>query len=386
MVHRWLIGFFLGLGLLAAPPAQEPHQAWVLALDGRGGLVGDLKADELQVKVEGKVRPILEVKTPAQTAEAAQSWVLMFAPIRDTNMRALAFVAAADFLTKVPEGDRVFLVVRGKDSLESLMPGFSQRRGVWAEALAQVPNLLPEGMTGTPRDTLQGAGFNPAFTDVADGAPGQDALLALVAQFRAGAPGWAKGTTDVKGVNLLDRLNFNNPMLVTGMLAGVQRETKALDSFLAQLGGVVGQKHLVVFSRYEADDFCHPVVKRAMTQSFKRERGDSGGPAEAASLATRDMSLLQTHLKARALAAGVTVYSVAGSGQNVMGLFGPVAAATGGFVFPLSSGLDTQFGQGIQVFGSRYLVRWAEEATTGSGSLDISTTRKGVRLIAQTAR
>lgn len=387
MSHRWFIGIFLGLGLLAGPPAQGQQQAWVLALDGRGGMVGDLKPDELQVKVEGKVRPVLQVKTPAQMADAAQSWVLVFEPIRDMNMRALAFVAAADFLTKVPEGDRVLVVARGKDSLESLMPGFSARRGLWAEALAKVPDLLPEALTGTSKDSLQGAGFDPAFTDLSDGAPGQDALLALHARFRAGAPGWAKGTNDARGVNVLDRLNFNNPMLVTSMLGAILRESRALESLLDQLKPMAGQKHLIVFSRYEADDLCHPNVKRAMTQTFKRETGDNGGPAESASLATRDMTLLQAQLKARAVASGVTVYSVAGAGQNALGLYGPVASATGGFVFPLSSGLDTQFGQGIQVFGSRYLVQWQDDpAAAGPGSLDITTTRKGVRLVAQTSR
>ncbi|MDP1830715.1 MAG: hypothetical protein Q8K67_01560 [Geothrix sp.] len=387
MFHRWCIGLIVGAGLMAGQPSQPRTQAWVLALDGRGGMVGDLKAEEIQVKVDGKVRPIVQVKTPAQTADASQSWVLVFEPIRDTNMRATAFIAAADFLTKVPEGDRVFIVARGKDSLESLMPGFSSNRGLWAESLAKVPDMLPESLVGMPKETLQGAGFQAAFTDVSNGGPGQEALNALLGRFKAGTPGWAKGTIDQRGINVLDRLNFSSPTFIMGLLATIARESKALGSILDLVAPLQGQKHVIVFSRCEADDMTHPNVKRAMTQNFKREKGDAGGPAESAELATRDMTILQTELKAKAVAAGVTLYSVAGPGQNVVGHIGTIAPATGGFAFPLNAGLETQFGQGIQVFGSRHLVQWSEDGTPhGPVLLDISSTRKGVKLILQGSR
>jgi hypothetical protein len=387
MFHRWCIGVILATGLMAGQPSQPRTQAWVLALDGRGGLVGDLKAEEIRVKVDGKVRPGVQVKTPAQTADASQSWILVFEPIRDTNMRAAAFVAAADFLTKVPEGDRVFIVARGKDSLESLMPGFSARRGLWAEALSKVPNMLPEGLVGVPKETLQGAGFRAAFTDVSDGAPGQEALNALLTRFKTSTPGWAKGTVDQRGVNVLDRLNFNNPMFVTGLLATITRESKALGSVLDLVAPVSGQKHVIVFSRCESDDMTHPNVKRAMNQKFKREHGDVGGPAESATLANRDMTILQMDLKAKAVTSGITLYSVAGPGQNVVGHIGTIAPATGGFAFPLNSGIETQFGQGIQVFGSRHFIQWTEEGIPGApATLDITTTRKDVKLISQSQR
>jgi len=384
---RRCYGLLVGIGLLASQPSQPRNQAWVLALDGRGNLVGDLRPDEFQVKVDGKARFPIQVKTPAQTADAAQSWVLVFEPIRDTNMRATAFLAAADFLTKVPDGDRVFIVARGNDSLESLMPGFSLRRGFWAEALAKVPELLPESLVGMSKETLQGAGFQASFADASDGAPGQEALMALLTRYRSSASGWAKGSVDQRGISVLDRLNLNNPGFVTGMLATISRESKVLNGLLDQLAAVPGQKHLVVFSRCEADDFSHPNVKRAMNQTFIREKGDMGGPAEAASLATRDMTILQAELKARAISAGVTMYSVAGAGQNVMGHVGAIAPATGGFAFPLTGGVEAQFGQGIQVFGSRYLVQWREEATPASPMvLDITTTRKNSKVVVQNLR
>jgi hypothetical protein len=362
-------------------------QAWVLALDDRGGLVGDLKADEIRVKVDGKARPVVQVKTPAQTADASQSWVLVFEPIRDTNLRALSFVAAADFLTKVPEGDRVLIVARGKDSLESLMPGLSLKRGLWAEALAKVPGMLPEGLVGSPKETLQGAGLQAAYADASDGAPGQDALTALLGRYKTGAPGWAGGTQDQRGVNVLDRLNFSSPTFISGLIATITRESKALGSIFDLVAPMQGQKHVVVFSRCESDDMTHPGVKRAMTQKFQRDRGDMGGPAETATRATGDMTLLQAELKNKAVAAGVTLYSVAGAGQNVVGHVGAIAHATGGFAFPMTNGLADQFGQGIQVFGSRYLVQWTEDPAPGNqGTLDITTSRKGVKVVAQTVR
>lgn len=386
MLHRWFIGLTLGVALAAGQPAPRT-QAWVLALDDRGGLVGDLKADEFKVRVDGKVRPVMLLKNPSQTADASQSWVLVFEPIRDRDMRAAVFLAAADFLTKVPQGDRVLIVARGKDSLESLMPGFSARRAQWAEALAKVPDLLPESFVGSPKETLQGQGFQATFTDQADGDAGQDALNALLARFRTSPSGWAKGTQDQRGINVLDRLNFNNPSFVTGLVATVRREAKALESVLDLVSVVPGQKHVVVFSRCEADDMAHPAVKRAMTQQFKREKGDAGGPAETASLVAGDITLMQASLKAKAAVMGVTLYSVAGAGQNVMGFVGAVASATGGYAFPLTSGLEARFGQAIQVFGSRYFVQWSEDAAPAKpADLEIETARKGVKLFAQRLR
>ena len=263
MFHRWCIGLIIGAGLVAGQPSQSRTQAWVLALDGRGALVGDLKSEEIRVKVDGKIRPVLQVKTPAQTADAAQSWVLVFEPIRDINHRLSAFLAAADFLTKVPDGDRVLIVARGKDSLESLMPGFSVRRGLWAEAMAKVPGMLPEGLVGMSKESLQGAGFQITFADVSDGTAGQDALNALSARFKSDTSGWTGGTNDVRGVRVLDRLNFDNPMFISGLISTIARESKVLGSILDQVAPWPGQKHVIVFSRCEADDMCHPEITRA---------------------------------------------------------------------------------------------------------------------------
>ena len=53
MFPRWCLGLTIGASLLAAPPTSVRTQAWVLALDAKGAMVGDLKVGELQVKVDG---------------------------------------------------------------------------------------------------------------------------------------------------------------------------------------------------------------------------------------------------------------------------------------------------------------------------------------------
>jgi hypothetical protein len=375
----------LGAAFLAAQPVPTRAQAWVLALDSRGAVVGDLKTEEFRVEAGGKTRAVVAVKTPAQTADASQSWVLVFEPIRDLNFRATAFLAAADFLTKVPVGDRVFIIARGKDSLESLMPGLSSRRSLWAEALVKVPGMLPEGLVGTSKETLQGMGFDPGYTDQLDGEEGQRKLVELSARFRSGPTGWAGGTPDNRVGGALERLNFDNPMHVRMLIGVVGHEMKALESIVDQFSKIPGQRHMVIFSRSEADDLAHPAVKRAIYKRFKREQGDLGGPAESANLANRDMTLFQASIKAKAVASGVTVYSVAGEGAAWDGNLGGAAQVSGGFAFPLRTGTENNFGPAIQVFGSRYLVQWTREsASTVPASLDISTSRKGVKILAQT--
>jgi len=382
---RAFIGFGLAIGLVAGQPVSTRSQIWAMAMDARGGVVGDLRPDEIELRIGGKVRPVLELKRPDQLLDAPQSWVLVFEPIRDSATRAISFTAAADFLIKVPEGDRVFIVARGKDTLESLMPGFSADRAVWAKAMAAVPGMLPESLTGIPTGRLGGQGFDPALKPSVIAAQGQDQLSALFQKFKSGGISWAGGTSDQKGRTALDRLNLNDSMLVSSLVQITGREMKTLEALLDGLSVVPGQKHMIVFSRCEADDLVHPSIRAAMNQKFQRTKGDLGGPAETATLAVRDVTIQQMQVKEKAIRAGVMLYSVAGSGPNIVGNMGNIALDTGGFSFPLRSELEFQFGQGIQVFSSRYLLRWSDEGQPAQLSpVNITVKRKGVRVIAPT--
>jgi hypothetical protein len=209
----------------------------------------------------------------------------------------------------------------------------------------------------------------------------------------------------MRGVRVLDRLDFNDYGFVMGFVAAIERESRALESVFDAVAPAQGQTHVVIFSRCESDDMCDPSVAQAMTrpdrnrnrkrgevgefdtQGFKRVKGDMGGPAEIAALVFRDMSILQNKMKARAVADGITVFSVAGSGQNILGHIGSIASGTGGFAFPLASGIETTFGRNIQVFGFRHLVQWAEDGAPGAPApLEMSTSRPGVRLLVQASR
>ncbi|MCX6547081.1 MAG: hypothetical protein NTW40_03420 [Acidobacteria bacterium] len=386
-VASLLLGAFLALNLTAEARSEGGSQLWLLALDARGGPIGDLRPDELELKVGGKVRPVTDLQTPDQLATATQSWILVFEPIRDTSYRAIAFTAAADFLTKVPEGDQVFLVARGRDSLESLLPGLSLDRAAWAKALERVPAMLPESLTGLPTGKLEGQGFQPLSKLAAPQAGGQEALNALLARFKTGATTWAGGTTDQKGRSAQDRLNLLDATMVSGFVQAVGREMKTLESLLDSLAPVPGQKHMIVFSRCESDDLNHPSLKVAMNQNWSKQRvkGDLGGPGETATLAVRDITIQQLQLKAKSVKAGVMIYSVAGSSPNVTGNMGPLAPDTGGFCFPLRAELESQLGQAMQVFGSRHLLRWAPAGSASpTAPVELSVKRKGVRVIAPT--
>ena len=49
--------------------------------------------------------------------------------------------------------------------------------------------------------------------------------------------------------------------------------------------------------------------------------------------------------------------------------------------------MAVQFPQGIQVFGSRYLLQWTEEGAVKAGAaLNITVARKGLKVVTQTER
>ncbi len=387
-----------GVALFAGDVQGPRHQAWVLVLDSKGNVVPDLKANEFQVKVAGADCPVVKLQNPGETGTMAQSWILVFEPIRDMRFRAQAFAAASDFLSQLPEGDRALVIVRSPAEFQSLMPGLTAKRADWAQAMRQVPDLVPEKLMGSPDPAIKGKGFDPAYTAASDGVPGQNAILVVMKAFQADKADkgtLSKGTMEQRGMGAIQRLNFADPTGVSTQVKAIGMDVKGLEAIMQALASIPGQKHMIVFSRNEMDDMTNPAIKRSGGDDIRNPTRDvmGGGnigsayQAETASKASGEMIVYQSSLKAKALASGVTLYSVAGQGQDFKGNVGFIAAATGGFGFTFGPNMGIQFAQGIQAFGSRYLLDWSESGDAKSGaSLSITTTRKGLKVIAQTER
>jgi hypothetical protein len=228
-----------------------------------------------------------------------------------------------------------------------------------------------------------------------EGAVAPLAKEALFAQLKAFIAGLGKALkespysqVEPKGVKPIERLGFDSPSGVRARLNLIGSEMKSLERLLNSLGSLQGPNHCVVFSRNDADSFNHPSVRAAMNKNFARTKGDEGGPAEAAELANREMKIAQESLRKVCFGSGVTLHSVAGNAIAFKGNLGNVAEASGGFAFIFDAQLPIRFGQGLQLFGSRYRLTWEEASASGNGlqELSIKTTRSGVTLMSPTQR
>jgi hypothetical protein len=388
---------FLAIALLStALSAQDAsvthHQAWVLAMDAKGSIPSDIKAEEWKVEVGGLAVPLKRVDSPELTGTLSQNWALVFEPILDPHFRSNAFQSTAQFLLNLPEGDRVLFVARTKEGLVPLTPGLSPDPAEWRKALEQLPSVLGMTFEGTP------GAMSPSLVNLANPAPQavpashREAFGTFVKTYLEALPKTCEtgpyGKPEPRGMKAIERLGFDSPSEVRGKLKVVGAEMKALEHLFASLGKLKDPTHCVVFSRSEADDFTHPSTRAAMTGKFTRTTGDQGGPAETAELANREIKLAQADLRKSALLSGITLYSVAGSGLTFRGNLAAEAEATGGFAFYFDAQLPARFGSSILAFGSRYRLLWDEPAGT-SGSikeLSIRTTRKGLKLITPTQR
>lgn len=388
--RTWLA---LSLGLLPAL-AQTPgaRSAWVLATDGKGALVQDLTAKDWTVKVAGKEVPLTQLETPAQTSARVQTWALVFEPIRDPAYRTSAFQAAAQFLVNVAPGDRVVIAARRKAGLELLTPGVTPDRLAWVRALEQLPGTLSAEFDGT--SGARGAGLEDLKAPGAgpDPAAQQEAFVGALRTFLGGLAKAVAASPyaqpDPRGVRPIDRLGLNTQSTVRGRLKGVDAEMASLGAFLGALGRLPGPAHCVVFSRNDADDFSHPAVKIAMHGKFTRSLGDEGGPAEAAEVAYREITLLQDRMREVVRRTGVTLHAVAGSGGAYLGHLGPVAEATGGLALGFEAQMPGRLGASLQAFAYRYRLTWEEgaEAPASAQPLSITTARDGVKLMAPRER
>ncbi len=381
------------VAVMAQAPDATPtlRSAWVTALNEKGAIPQDLKAEEWKIQVAGRDMPLKQVEAPAVTGGFAQNWALVFQPILDPAYRLTAFQAAAQFLLNLPEGDRVLIAARTREGLMPLTPGLTLDRAAWIRAMEKLPAVLSNDFDGTP------GVMAPSLTELKDSEAAVPPLSkeALFTQLKAYFGGLPKAVqespynqVEPKGTKPIERLGFGSPSGVRARLSLVSAEMRSLERLLTSLGMLQGPNHCVVFSRNDADSFNHPTVRNAMNKTFTRSRGDEGGPAESAELANRETKISQEALRKVCLATGVTLHSVAGSGIAYKGNLGAVAEATGGFAFTFDPQLPLRFGQGLQAFGSRYRLTWEEPAGGAKGlqDLGIKCTRSGVTLMFPTQR
>ncbi len=389
---HWLALSSCVFGLQAQDSAPSLRSAWVMAVSEQGAIPQDLKAEEWKVQVAGRDMAVKQVEGPAVTGAFAQNWALVFEPIMDPTYRFSALLAAAQFLVNLPEGDRVIIVARTREGLVPMTPGLTLDRGAWVKALEKLPSALSNDFDGKP------GAMDPSLAELKDseGAVTPLAKDVLFAQLKSFIGGLAKALKDSpynqvepRGVKPTERLGFDSPSGARARLTLVTAEMRSLERLLSALGALQGPNHCVVFSRNDADAFNHPTVRNAMNKTdFKRSRGDEGGPNEAAELANQGIKIAQESLRKVCFASGVTLHSVAGSGVAFKGNLGNVAEASGGYAFVFDAQLPVRFGQGLQLFGSRYRLTWEEPAAIGTGLQDLSvkTSRAGVTLMAPTQR
>lgn len=378
--------------LLAFLPAlaQAPQRsAWVFAADDKGAPLTQLPTTGWKVAVGGKEAKVTKVESPDQFGTQAQSWALVFEPIRDPAFRLGAFQAAAQFLVNLPEGDRVAVVARTKAGLAPITAGLTTDRLAWVKALEALPGTLCAGFEGTPG--ARGAGLEQLAVREGTPSPAEPfvaalrAFLASVSKAIADSP---YGKPEARGVRTLDRLEMDRPTLVRGRLNIVSLEVGSLEALIQRLGESGGAAHCIVYSHNDADDFASPAVRKALGQSFQRQKGDEGGPQESAELAFRETNLAQARLGRTAIASGVTLHSVGGGGAAFLGFFGVPAQATGGLAMPFDGGLTRQLGDRLLAFSNRYRVAWEEgsDASATPQSLAITAPVAGAKLTVKTER
>jgi len=381
----------------------------VLAFDAKGALVQDLKAEEFKVVDSGEAVKVQKLQGPAVTSQEPGQWVFLFEPVRDPNHRLAAVRAAAEFLDTFAAGDKALIIVRSKEAFTCLTPGLTAQRTRWAAARNQLPDLHLENLTNALEPSKALAGFTPGFQDGPLPAGDATALAPVLNDLRQGAPRFLTGTRDVRGSTAMQRLNFDNAPTVASRVRVVLGEMASLGEVFKALEPLAGPKQVVIFSRFDADDTTSPEILTASTKysgapgakrmvaggggsstfnQFTRSVDDQGGPAEYASLLVRDTTLARERLQTLIAHTGITLHSVAGNGPAWMGNLGRVALNTGGYAFPLTPATPAQLPAVLQFFNARYELTWLGPVPAPGVplKLEISTTRKGIKIMAPTLR
>lgn len=374
----------LSLAMFAGGPEAPSFR--ILPLDTKtGAALQDLKPEELRVKLGGEARKVTRVEPPK--ADVPVRWVLLFEPIRETSYRALAFLAAAEFLRQLPEGDEVLLVVREKEVYRPLGARFSLNKEALAQQFLTLPDRVPEFLNTPCKGELLPIDGGPAEAAV-DVAKGNKTFESIVQRIAANGQKFAKGLNDPRGTKGMD------PTLLAPAAEILRVEmTKSLPALVDQLAALPGDKHLVIFSRNEADELTRPDFLNAkwttqQTAPDPRLLGQSRNAANYAATpndnltaAAREALTSRETFKERVSRHDLMIHSVAGVGQNIVGFMGDVAPITGGQVFTFINGLEQTLPGAL--FGYRDCLQVTLEGSAASkpAKLEIEVTRSNVKLI-----
>lgn len=378
------LALLLPLALCAGGPEAPSFR--MLPLDTKtGAAIQDLKPEELRVKLGGEARKVTRVDPPK--AEVPVRWILLFEPIRETSYRGLAFLAAAEFLRQLPEGDEVLLVAREKESYRPLGTRFSLNKETLAQQFLTLPDRVPEFLNTPCKGELVAIDGGPAEA-AGNLAKGNLAFEAIVQRISTNAAKFAKGLNDPRGTKGMD------PTLLAPAAEILRVEmTKSLPALVDQLAALPGDKHLVIFSRNEADELTRPDFLNAkwttqQTAPDPRLLGQSRNAANYAATpndnrttAAREALTSRETFKERVSRHDLMIHSVAGVGQNIVGFMGDVAPITGGQVFTFINGLEMTLPGALFSYRDCLQVTLEGNAPAKPAKLEVEVTRSNVKLL-----
>lgn len=369
--------------LLVAADPQGLAPFRLLPLDTRTGMaVADLRPAELTVKLGGEARKVLRIEPFAP--EVAVRWILLFEPFQESRHRAVAFLAAAEFLRQIPEGDQALLIVREGEGYRPLAPRFSLNRASWSQQLGQVPGLLSEYLRSAAKAGIR-LNLEDAQVEAAgDAKAGADAIQGLIKKINADPVAFAKGT--VENVSKVNTSSEGYWASAASQAQVIRQEMEALTQLLDQLAGLSGDKHLVIFSRSEADLYMRPDHLTPKWEQTVMGNSIVRTPNTSQQSATQPLLMAREAMKESVRKTGLMVHSVAGSAINDQGFFGDVALSTGGQAFSVTNGLENRLPGALLVYRNCVLVTLDGPPPAKASSVDLNCSRANTKLIAPRLR
>lgn len=343
---------------------------------GDRGVVQDLTHNDWKVKVGGQEAKVLSQRTPKDFEKDAQSWIFVFLPIRDPELRRLAVESVATFMTTLLASDAVLVVARTDKGLESLTPGFTTRPSLWEAALNKVINELPARLSGSPSPSFS----LPASTTVEyeESIGCIDKLIKYVQEKKMD-----RHADDISN-KTLSVMELYPPETLNGYSRSVVSVMNALERFAEVIAQRPGRKNMVLLSRCEVDDLANPIWGQ---QAHKVSRNSVDNPRLQVEMMVKDVTLARMALQKKLNDLDLTIHSVGGTGASYAGAFGEVSHSTGGFQYRFAGDLVPRLAGMLPQWAVRYELEVAQPVGVARPArILIETTRKDVRLFAPTSK